>query len=221
MKERIGVWIVGAALLACGSAAPACAQDSIRVAFPTHVEDSTAVAPATSPAPPAATPPAPAAQHVTSTFQRTGEERDRFEFGAGVVRGFFDANGTLAYRRFLSERGALERSLMGELSGTTKNQLTEGVVSLYLLLRPVPTYRQSWRIRPLLEFGPALHTVVQGAKLEGLNRTRFTAHVYAKTHGYAGFEALVTNRFGFLVRGRVSVPSHRPFDYAQAAIFLR
>ncbi len=27
---------------------------------------------------------------VTSTFRRTGEELDRFELGAGVVRGFFD-----------------------------------------------------------------------------------------------------------------------------------
>ena len=221
MKERVGVWIVGAALLACVSAAPACAQDSISVHFPPPAQDSTAEAPAPPTTSPGAAPaPAPAAR-VTSTFRRTGEERDRFEFGAGVVRGFFNANGTLAYRRFLSERGALERSLMGELSGTTKNQLTEAVVSIYLLLRPVPTYRQSWRIRPLLEFGPAVHTVVQGASLEGLNRTRYTAHVYAKTHGYAGFEALVTNRFGFLVRGRVSVPSHRPFDYPQAAIFLR
>ena len=214
MKRYHGAWIVGAVLLACGSAAPARAQDSTAVAPPPP-----AISPGVTPAP--ATVPAPAAGRVTSTFRRTGEEQDRFELGAGVVRGFFDANGTFAYRRFLSERGALERSIMGELSGSAKDQLTEGVASFYLLLRPIATYRQSWRLRPLLEFGPSVHTVVQVASLEGLNRTSYKAHVYAKTHAYAGFEALVTPRFGFLVRGRMSVPSHRPFDYAQAAIFLR
>jgi len=205
-KACLGVWIAGVALLACGSAVPACAQDSTAVA-----RDSAAVAPA---------PPAPATGRVTSKV-RTSEERDRFEFGAGVVKGFFDANGTFAYRRFLSERHSLERSIMVEVSGTAKNPLTEGVASFHLLLRPAATYRQSWKLRPLLEFGPAVHTVVQGASLEGLNRTRFKARVYAKTHGYAGFEALITNRLGLLVRGRVSIPSHSPFDYAQAAIFLR
>jgi hypothetical protein len=232
MTASIGAWVLGIALLACGSAAPARAQDSIRVAFPPPAEDSTAVAPAppaNSPPPAAVAPlpppphaPAPAAAgRVTSTFRRTGEERDRFEAGAGVVRGFFDVNGTFAYRRFLSEGRTVERSIMGEVSGSSKAQLTEGVASFYLLLRPVATYRQSWRLRPLLEIGPAFHTVVQGAVLEGLNRTRYKAHVYLKTHGYAGFEVLATRKLGFLVRGRMSVPSHRPFDYAQAAIFLR
>jgi hypothetical protein len=197
-KACLGAWIAGVVLIACGSAAPACAQDSTAVA-----RDSTA------------------AGRVTSKFVRASGERDRFEFGAGVVKGFFDANGTFAYRRFLSERHSLERSIMVEVSGTAKNQLTEGVASFHLLLRPAATYRQSWRLRPLLEFGPAVHTVVQGASLEGLNRTRFKARVYAKTHGYAGFEALITNRLGLLVRGRVSIPSHSAFDYAQAAIFLR
>jgi hypothetical protein len=195
-KARIGAWITGMALL--------------MYAAPTRAQDSTAVAP-----------PHVTAGRVTSTFRRTGEERDRFEVGAGVVRGFFDSNGTFAYRRFLSEGRALERSLMVELSGSAKDQLTEGVASIYLLMRPIATYRQTWRIRPLLEFGPAFHTVVQGATLEGLNRTRYKAQVYVKSHAYAGVEVLVTQRVGFLVRGRVSVPSHRPFDYAQAAIFLR
>jgi hypothetical protein len=173
------------------------------------------------PCPARAQPDSSATHRVTSTFRRTGEEMDRFELGGGVVQGFFDAVGSVGYRRFLGQGPAFEQSLMAELTGTAKDQLTEGVFSLYVLLRPSMTYKESWRIRPLVEFGPGFHTVVQAASLEGLNRTRSKAHVYAKTHAYAGFEALVTRRVGFLVRGRLSIPSHRPFDYAQAAILFR
>jgi hypothetical protein len=141
--------------------------------------------------------------------------------GGGVVHGFFDAAGSLGYRRFIGEGRLFEKSVMGELTGTSKDQLTEGTFSAYLLLRPVKSYQESRRIRPLVEFGPGFHTVVQVASLEGLNRTRYKSQVYIKTHAYGGFEALLTRRLGFLVRGRISIPSHRPFDYAQAAILLR
>ena len=110
---------------------------------------------------------------------------------------------------------------MGELTGSTKNQLREGIVSGYMLFRPSASYRQSWRIRPLLEGGPGGHLVVQAASIEGFSRTNYRAHFYVKTHVYGGVEILVLNRLGFLVRGRFSAPSHHPFDYAQAAIFLR
>jgi len=173
------------------------------------------------PRPACAQPDSSATRRVTSTFGRTREEMDRFELGGGVVEGFFDAVGSFGYRRFLGQGPAFEQSLMVELTGTAKDQLTEGVFSVYVLLRPSMTYKESWRLRPLVEFGPAFHTVVQVASLEGLNRTRYKANAYFKTHAYAGFEALVTRRVGFLVRGRMSVPSHRPFDYAQAPIFLR
>jgi len=179
-------------LLSCGSA---CRADT---------QDSTATAPAPRPA-----------------SVRTGEEQDRFELGVGAVQGFFDVTGSVAYRRFLNERGPFERSVMAELTGTTKSQLTEGIASVYVLFRPMATYRQGWRIRPLFEFGPAAHTVVQVASLEGFNRTNYRAKFYVKSHAYAGFEVLATNRLGFLVRGRMSAPSHHPFDYAQAAVFLR
>lgn len=158
---------------------------------------------------------------VTSTFQRTGEERDRLELGGGVAKGFFDVVGSLAYRRFMGESRTIDRSLMMELTGSAKDQLTEGVLSVYLLLRPKATYRESQRIRPLIEFGPAVHTVLQVASLEGLNKTRYKSQIYIKSHAYAGFEVLATNKVGFLIRGRFTVPSHRPMDYAQAAIFLR
>jgi hypothetical protein len=161
------------------------------------------------------------APRVTSKLTRTGEETDRFELGAGVVHGFFDVVGSFAYRRFLTQWGAFEETLMAEATGASKDQLTEGALAAYLLLRPVKTYQESWRIRPLVEFGPGFHTVVQVASLEGLSRTRYKSQVYLKTHAYGGFEVLLTRRLGFLVRGRVSYPSHRPFDYAQAAILLR
>ncbi|HEY3155724.1 MAG TPA: hypothetical protein VGK76_03715 [Candidatus Eisenbacteria bacterium] len=181
-------------LLACGSACHAGTQDST----------------ATTPPPRQAAP-----------SGRTGEEQDRFELGIGAVQGFFDVTGSFAYRRFLNERGPFERSVMGELTGTTKSQLSEGIVSIYVLFRPPATYRQSWRIRPLLEFGPGVHTVVQVASLEGFNRSSYKGKLYVKSHAYAGVELLATKRLGFLVRGRMSAPSHHPFDYAQAAVFLR
>ncbi len=158
---------------------------------------------------------------VKSTFGRTGEEQDRIELGVGTVEGFFDVTGSLGYRRFLSERGAFERSFMGELTGTAKDQLTEGIASAYLLFRPLGSYRQTWRIRPLIEGGPGVHLVVQAASIDGFTRTNYRAHAYVKTHAYGGFEILATRRLGFLVRGRFSVPGYHPFDYAQAAIFLR
>ncbi|HYQ88323.1 MAG TPA: hypothetical protein VEU09_01695 [Candidatus Binatia bacterium] len=161
------------------------------------------------------------APRVTSTFTRTGEETDRFELGGGVVHGFFDAVGSFGYRRWVGQKGAFEESVMGELTGAHKDQLTEGVFSAYLLFRPAKSYRESQRIRPLVEFGPGFHTVFQAASLEGLNRSRYKSQIYLKTHAYGGVEAILSRRLGFLVRGRVSFPSHRPFDYAQAAILLR
>lgn len=162
-----------------------------------------------------------ATPRVTSILRRTGEETHRFELGGGVVRGFFGAVGSLGYRKFLGQGPVFEQTFMGELTGTAKDQLTEGAFAAYLMMRPSFSYRESWRVRPLVEFGPGIHTVVQVATLQDLNRTRYKAHVYFKTHAYAGFEALLSGRLGFLARGRMSVPSHRPFDYAQAAIFLR
>jgi hypothetical protein len=188
------------------------APDSVAVTVPDSAVIATPVAQA---------PTAQAEPRVTSTLRRTGVELNRFELGVGAVKGFFDVVGSLGYRRYLSEGTIFERSLMLELTGAAKNQVTEGAFSLYFLMRPLATYKTSWRLRPLIEFGPGAHTVVQVASLSGLNRTRYASHVYVKTHAYAGFEALLTNRFGILVRGRVSIPSHRPLDYAQAAIFLR
>lgn len=172
----------------------------------------------TDPGPPPFTPPR---SGVTSRVQRTGEEMDRFELGGAIPRGEFDFLGTFGYRRFIREGGPFEQSILVEAGGTGKDHITEGSLSLYYLFRPLASYKPEWRIRPIVEIGPGGHVVVQSADIEGFDDSAFHSQAYLKTHLYAGFEYLVSGKLGFLVRGRVSVPEHKPLDYAQAAIFLR
>jgi len=167
-----------------------------------------------------ATPPPPR-NPVTSRLGPTSEERDRFELGVAVPDGYFDALGTFAYRRFIYESGQFEQSMQIELTGTKKDYLIEGSLSLYYFIRPLITFRQEWRVRPLLEIGPGAHLVVQAADIIGFTETSYRARSYLKTHAYGGVEFLVTPKFGILVRGRLSVPAHHPLDYAQVAILLR
>lgn len=217
---RALLWIAALAVITLGARAsaqpppePAPAPPDTTVAPP----DTTVAHPDSTVAPPAAA----KRKKVKPVITRSREEIDRFEIGGGVVRGFFDAVGSFGYRRWLGQSGTLETNIMGEATGTKKDQLTEGSFAVYFLLRPVKTYKESWRIRPLIEVGPAAHVVVQVASLEGLEKTRYKSQVYIKTHPYVGFEMLLTPRFGIVVRGRASIPSHRPLDYAQAAILLR
>ena len=208
------LWIAALAVITIGARASAQPPPE-----PAPAPPDTTVAPV---APPDTTAAAqPAKKKVKPIITRSREETDRFEIGGGVVRGFFDAVGSFGYRRWLGQSGTLETNIMGEATGTKKDQLTEGAFAVYVLLRPLKTYKESWRIRPLIEFGPAAHVVVQVASLEGLEKTRYKSQVYIKTHPYVGFEMLLTPRFGIVVRGRASIPSHRPLDYAQAAILLR
>jgi hypothetical protein len=212
-KTRFGLRCGALLSLACILlAGAACAQP---------LPDSTEVEPpADAMAPPDTTAlPQPPAKHVTPP--RSSEERDRFELGVSVMEGFFDVGGSFAYRRYIGERWPFERTIMAELTGTKKEYLTEGALSVYWFFRPIRSYRMSWRIRPIIEGGPGGHLVFQTAKIEGFDRSAYDAHVYLKAHAYAGVEFLATRRWGFLVRGRLSVPSHQPLDYAQAAIFLR
>jgi hypothetical protein len=167
-----------------------------------------------------ATPPPPRGS-VTSRLGRTSEELDRFELGAAIPHGYFNVLGTFAYRRFIHESSAFEQSMQVEVTGTKLDYLTEGTLSLFYFLRPLFSYRQEWRLRPLLEIGPGAHLSIQVADIEGFSETAFRTRSYLKTHAYAGFECLLSRRFGFLVRGRLTVPEHHPLDYAQAAIFLR
>lgn len=148
-------------------------------------------------------------------------DRDRFEWGVAAVQGYFDGLGTFAYRRFLREGGPFQQNIVIELEAGKKNYLSEGAVSLLYLFRPIRTFRPEWRIRPLLEVGPGAHLVIQVADIEGFDDTGFHSHAYLKMHAYAGVEALISRRWGILLRGRFTTPADRPLDYAQAAIFLR
>lgn len=148
-------------------------------------------------------------------------DRDRFEWGVGVVEGYFDWVGTFGYRRFLREGGPFQQNVMVEVAGAKKDYLSEGAVSLLYLFRPIKTVRPGWRVRPLLEFGGGGHLVIQVADIDGFADTGFHTKVYGKLHAFAGLEALITRRWGVLVRGRFTAPAERPLDYAQAAIFLR
>jgi hypothetical protein len=158
---------------------------------------------------------------VTSHLQKTEDERDRFELGMAVPQGYFDWLGTFGYRRFMREGGPLEQSLMAELSGTAKDYLGEGALSVYYLFRPIKSYKEGWKLRPLIEAGPGLHLVAQMADIEGFDDSAFHTQAYLKTHLYGGFEFLFSQKLGIVVRGRVTVPEDHPLDYAQAAILLR
>ena len=158
---------------------------------------------------------------VTSQLQRTGEERDRFEIGMAVPQGYFDWLGTFGYRRFMREGGPLEQSIQAEISGTAKDYLGEGALSIYYLFRPIKSYKEGWKLRPLIEAGPGLHLVAQMADIEGFDDSAFHTQAYLKTHLYGGFEFLFGRKLGLVVRGRVTLPEDHPLDYAQAAILLR
>ena len=199
-RAALLVALVGLALLLPWGVADAQAPDSTAASA---VADSTA---------------GPAQRQAT---QRPPGERGRFELGVGVMEGFFDVGGSFAYRFYVGERWPFERSIMGEITGTGKDHITEGTLSAYWLFRPLNSYRMTWRIRPLVEAGIGGHLVLQAASLEGFERSVYGAQVYLKAHAYGGFEWIITRKVGLLVRGRLSVPSHHPLDYAQAAILLR
>jgi hypothetical protein len=163
----------------------------------------------------------PPEKKVTSVLVLPGEEVDRVEVGAAAVQGFFDVVGSVGYRRLMRSEHGWQQFLTGELSGTAKHQLTEGVVGVQYFFRPAASYKMHWRVRPLLEAGPAAYLSVQAASIEGFNKNVFHARFYVKSHLYAGVEALMTTKLGIVLRGRMTIPNHHPFDYAQAAILFR
>jgi hypothetical protein len=215
----------GAACAALLFAALARAQTPAdSTAAPAGTPDSIAAPPAAStpaaepPAQPAPAPP-PLPESQAEEFAR---DRDRFELGAAAVSGTFDVLGTLGYHRLLRQgRGPFEIWMHLELAGGGKGYLREGAGSVGFLLRPTSTIHRDWPIRPILEFGPAAHVVMQGAEIRSFGENAFHTHVYLKTHGYAGFDIPLGARLGLVARGRLSIPAHRPLDYAQIALFLR
>jgi hypothetical protein len=170
---------------------------------------------------PQTSPPPTTSRAVHSEMGRTGEERDRFELGGAIPRGDFDWLGTFAYRRYIREGGPFEQSMQLEAGFTTKDHLTEVSMSLFYFFRPMASYKEGWKLRPLFELGPGGHVVVQTADIEGFDDSAFHSQGYLKMHAYLGFEYLLSNKVGFLARGRATIPEHHLLDYAQAAIFLR
>lgn len=168
------------------------------------------------PAEPKAEPP-----RVQSTISRTSEEVDRFEFGVALPDDYFDILGSVGYRRFLREGGPFEQSLQIELAAGKKDYLFDAAASVYYLFRPLRSYREEWRLRPLIEVGPGAHLDIQIAEIEGFDETAFHGRGYLKMHGFLGVEWLIGRSLGIMAKGRVGIPNHHPFDYAQAAIFLR
>jgi len=188
------------------------------------VSDSTAALPDTGTGnivyPPASETPPPHGK-IESRLVRTPEERARFEIGVARPNEFFDVLGTFGYRRFVREGGPFDQTMQFEVSGGWKDYLAEGSVGAYYLLRPIKSYKEEWKIRPLIEAGPGGHLTIQVANIEGFNDQSFHAKAFLKAHLYAGAEFLLSRKWGFLVRGRLTAPEHKPFDYAQAAILLR
>jgi hypothetical protein len=150
-----------------------------------------------------------------------GNDNDRFELGAAIADGPFDALGTFGYERYVQNSGPLEHWVHVELTGASAPFLTEGTLSVAYFLRPLRTIRRKWAIRPILEAGPGAHLVVQVAKIQGFGETAFHSRGYLKTHAIAGLETLLGRHWGLVVRGRFSAPAHHPFDYAQIALFRR
>jgi hypothetical protein len=205
-------------LTGTSTAQPPAEADSVMQTFPQSSPPPTSAPPDSATSNSTAPTSSPA---VNSRVGRTGEEMDRIELGGAVLRGDFDWLATVAYRRFIREGGPFEQSMQLELAGTKKDQLTEGALSLYYFFRPMKSYKQGWKLRPLFEVGPGAHVVVQTADIEGFDDSAFHSQGYLKMHAYLGFEFLLGEKLGILARGRASVPEHHPFDYAQAAIFLR
>ena len=227
---RFALALIPFLVLSCAGAAGAIAQDAPSApdsAAAGALAPDSAAAIQSAPQSPAEidfTPKAPTATAPPKAPASTEDERldrDRFEWGVAVVEGYFDWLGTFGYRRFVREAGPFQQSIELELAGAKKDYLSEGSASLVYLFRPLRTIHPEWRVRPILEFGPGGHIVVQVADIEGFDDTGFHTHAFAKVHAFAGLEMLISHRWGILIRGRFTAPADRPLDYAQAAIFLR
>ena len=150
-----------------------------------------------------------------------GRDTQRFEIGAAIADAPFDALGTIAYHRYVRAGGPFENWIHVELAGGRTTYLDEGAASAAFLVRPLLFIRRQGSIQPILEAGPAGHLVVQVAEVQDFGETVFHAHAYLKGHAYAGFDLHLGGGWGIVARGRFTVPAHRPFDYAQIAVFFR
>ncbi|MGE5177160.1 MAG: hypothetical protein ACM3JJ_12405 [Hyphomicrobiales bacterium] len=202
-------------------AAPADSTAADSLAAPGDTTNATPLQGVTLPARAMEQPTAPDTLTVPRRERRNPLDIDRFELGVATVKGPFDALLTFGYHRFVMSGGPFDQWVHVEVSYGKAGYLKEGALNADYLFRPKATYKESWRIRPIVEGGPGFHMVFQVADIVGFSDSAFHTHAYLKTHGILGVEGLITRRWGVVVRGRISVPAHRPLDYAQAAIFLR
>jgi len=207
--RRAALLLAGAGVLASSVPGPALAQGSHGGLSPA---DSAAVAAAMAASDSAA----------AAAMRRAGrDDPDRFEFGVAAPQEYFDWLGTFAYRRRIGTDARFEHALHIELAGGHKDYLTEGAASAFWFASPKSIPQRNGRIRPILEGGVGAHLVVQFADIVGFEDWASHARAFAKMHGVAGVEADLSDRWGVAIRGRLTVPSHRPLDYAQFVLFLR
>jgi hypothetical protein len=162
-----------------------------------------------------------AQEPATAAGSAGKRNRDRWEIGVAVPQGYFNVLGTFDYQRLMRTRDPFEQWLKAELTGSNLGYLTEASGSLYYLFRPIWSYHPDARVRPLLEVGPGAHFVFQVADIDGFDEYATHLQAFLKLHGYLGVELQAAGSFGLMVCGRVTIPDHQPFDYAQAAIFFR
>jgi len=146
---------------------------------------------------------------------------DRIEFGVAMPEDYFDWLGTLGYRRRVLSDTHFEHYVHTEVTYGHKDYLTEGSASVAWYFRPKALWHPEWKVRPVLEGGMGAHVVVQFADLVGLGDWSSHARAFAKTHLQAGLETNLGDRWGLGLRGRLTIPAHRPLDYAQVVLFLR
>ncbi|HSQ61070.1 MAG TPA: hypothetical protein VLT84_11700 [Acidobacteriota bacterium] len=148
-------------------------------------------------------------------------DADRFEFGVATPEDYFDWLGTFGYRRRLSVDPRFEHWLHLEFALGHKEYLTEGATSAFWFIRPRVLTHRSWQVRPVIEGGVGTHLVVQFADLVGFDDWASHSRAFVKGHGVVGLETNFAGRLGLALRGRITIPSHRPLDYAQLVLFLK
>ena len=158
---------------------------------------------------------------ATALGKETLYDPDRFEFGVGFPRDYFDWLGTFAYERRVYVDPRFIHTIHAEVSYGHKDYLREGAMTFAWLLRPKKFWRPEWKVRPVIEGGIGGDVSVQFADLTGFDDWSSHAHAFVKSRLQVGAETDLSRHFGLAIRGRMVVPAHRPMDYAQVVLFLR
>jgi hypothetical protein len=152
---------------------------------------------------------------------RAVTDPDRLELGVALPEDYFDWLATFGYRRRVRTDLRFQHWLQADLSYGKKEYLSEGAVSVAWMIRPKALWRPEWRVRPVIEFGASGNVVVQFADIVGFDDWSSHARAFAKSHLVAGLETSLGDRLGLALRGRFTIPAHRPLDYAQLLLFFR